>query len=208
MPSSPDMDQPIRLFSNPAIERLTHVQPETVALLWSFVIGGLGGWAAADPRFSPEPALGFAAAGVLAWTLFEYALHRWLFHWRPRHRPLERLVFLIHGVHHAQPDDGSRVVMPPAASLPLALALWAVAGLVLEAPWRDCFFVGFLAGYLHYDLTHWACHQARPRTRLGRLIKRHHLLHHHVDDAAHFGVGTPVWDHVFGTVLRRPSRGQ
>lgn len=202
------MDQPIRLFQTPALERLTHVQPETVAVLWSFVIGVLGGLAAADPRFAVAPALAHAAAGLLAWTLFEYALHRWVFHLRPRQPWLARLVFVIHGVHHAQPGDGSRVVMPPAASAPLALALWALTGLALEAPWRDCLFAGFLAGYLHYDLTHWACHQAHPRRRLGRMIKRHHLLHHHADETAHFGVGTPLWDHVFGTVIRRPGRGE
>lgn len=200
------MADSIRLFANPTLERLTHVRPATVAALWAVIIGGLGGWAAADARFALAPALALAAAGLAAWSLFEYALHRWVFHWRPRHPLPARLVFLIHGVHHAQPDDGGRVVMPPAVSVPLALALWGLAALVLEAPWRDCFFVGFLVGYLHYDLTHWACHQARPRSRLGRALRRHHLLHHHVDEAAHFGVGTPIWDLAFGTVLRPRQR--
>lgn len=202
------MTQSIRLFENPILERFTHVQPETVAALWSFVIGVLSGWAAIDDRFAAAPALGFAAAGVLAWTVFEYALHRWVFHSRPRHPRLAKLVFLIHGVHHAQPDDGSRVVMPPLVSLPLALGLWALAGMVLEAPWRDCFFVGFLVGYLHYDLTHWACHQARPRSSLGRYLRRHHLRHHHADEGANFGVGSPLWDVVFATVLGRPNQGK
>src|SRR6185503_15290342 len=25
------------------------------------------------------------AAGVVYWTFFEYAMHRWFYHWRPRH---------------------------------------------------------------------------------------------------------------------------
>lgn len=196
-------DAPIRLFENPLLERMTHVSPFTVALLWSMVIGGLAGWAATDDDFRLVPALALALAGWSGWTLFEYALHRWVFHWRPRHPALRRLVFMIHGIHHAQPDDGSRVVMPPLASVPLAAALWALTGLVLAEPWRDAFFAGFLTGYLHYDITHWACHQVRFRSRLGRRVRRHHLLHHHTAEDRNYGVGTPIWDHVFGTVLGR-----
>lgn len=196
-------DTSIRLFEDPRLERLTHVQPETVAVLWSGVIGVLWGWAAADRDFQVLPALWFAAVGGLVWTLFEYGLHRWVFHWKPKAPALARLVFLIHGVHHAQPGDGTRVVMPPVASLPLALTLWLLTGLVLEGPWRDAAFAGFLMGYLHYDLTHWACHQAKPRSRWMRMLRTHHLRHHHADEHANFGVGTPVWDQVFGTLSRR-----
>lgn len=198
-------DASIRLFETPWLDRLTHVSPYTVALLWSGVIGGLWGLAIADHDFQMVPALGLALSGWAVWTLFEYALHRWVFHWRPGHPALKRLVFMMHGVHHAQPNDGSRVVMPPLASVPLAVILWGLAGLILAGSWRDAFFAGFLTGYLHYDITHWACHQVRFRSDLGRRIQRRHLRHHHTAPDRNFGVGSPLWDHVFGTVLGRTS---
>jgi sterol desaturase/sphingolipid hydroxylase (fatty acid hydroxylase superfamily) len=191
----------IRLFENPLLERLTRARPLTIALVWGAAIGGLAGWSAALPGFSPGPALAWAAAGWAAWTLFEYSLHRHVFHWAPDHAWGRRLVFLIHGCHHAQPDDPERGVMPLIASVPLAPVLYAATLALVPAPWAGAAFAGFLAGYLHYDLTHWACHHARPRTFWGRLVKRHHLRHHHADRDGNWGVGTPVWDRVFGTVL-------
>lgn len=188
---------PIRLFANPLLERLTHVSPPTIIALWGLVIGFLWVWAWGRPGFALWP----AALGWLAWTLFEYVLHRWVFHWQPGHPALRRLVFTIHGIHHVQPFDGTRVMMPPAASVPLAATLWGLCALVLPAPARDVFFAGFLMGYLQYDVTHWACHRRRFGARLGRHLKRHHLLHHHVEPDRNFGVSTPLWDRVFGTVI-------
>ena len=59
-------------------------------------------------------------AGVVIWTPTEYWLHRLVFHWQPRFRGGDRLHFMIHGVHHDHPNDAMRLVMPPAASIPLA----------------------------------------------------------------------------------------
>lgn len=195
------MHDRIRLFDNPLLERLTRARPLTIALTWGSVIGALGFWARASPAFAPLPALAWAATGLLAWTLFEYLLHRFLFHWRASSDWGARLVFLMHGCHHAQPDDPLRAVMPLIASAPLAAALFGLTLLVLPRPWGATFFVGFLIGYLHYDLTHWACHQAQPRNRWGRLLKRHHLRHHYAIADGNWGVGTPLWDRVFGSRL-------
>jgi hypothetical protein len=37
-------------------------------------------------------------------------------------------------------------------------------------------------------------------TRVGKLVKRHHMLHHHMDHDGGFGVSSPIWDVVFGTM--------
>lgn len=175
---------PIRLFANPLLERLTHVHPLTVTLLWSTVIGVL----------LVQGGLGWPIlAGLAAWSLFEYALHRWLFHWQPQRPAFRRLVFMLHGIHHLQPQDGTRVMMPPVVSVPVALALWVLVG----RPLGEAFFAGFLLGYLAYDVIHWACHQMPFKTGL----KRRHLLHHHVDAERNYGVSSPLWDRVFGTLI-------
>lgn len=199
------MHDRIRLFENPWLERMTRVRPLTVALVWSAAIGALGGWVAADARFALLPALALALAGGLAWTLFEYVLHRFVFHWRAGSAWGRRLVFLMHGCHHNQPDDPLRAVMPPLASVPLAALLFGLTLMAMPMPWAGAFFVGFLVGYVHYDLTHWACHQAEPRTAWGRRLKRHHLRHHYAVADGNWGVGTPLWDRVFGTRLGTKS---
>ena len=43
---------------------------------------------------------------------------------------------MIHGVHHDHPNDPLRLVMPPSASVPLALVFCAVFWLVLGGD--DC----------------------------------------------------------------------
>ncbi|MCR6632826.1 MAG: sterol desaturase family protein [Magnetospirillum sp.] len=198
------MRDSIRLFDNPLLERLTKARPTTVVLVYAPVVAALLaisgpalGWAAA----------GWAALGLAAWTLFEYGMHRVAFHWPARSPWGRRLVFLMHGCHHADPGDPERAVMPPVASLPLAAACYGVAALALAAPLRDAAFAGFLFGYLHYDLTHWACHQAHMAGPLGRRLKRHHLRHHYAGADGNYGGGHSFWDWAFGSVLgpRRPS---
>lgn len=46
--------------------------------------------------------------GLVFWTIFEYSLHRFLFHcewWLPDRRFLLHVHFLLHGIHHAIPMD-------------------------------------------------------------------------------------------------------
>lgn len=197
------MRHPVRLFENPVLERLTKAHPQTVAFLWGPVIGALWGWAMAVPEFRWSSGLGWAVLGVLCWTLFEYGLHRFAFHWRARTDWGRRLVFLMHGCHHADPEDPLRAVMPPMASVPLAAALYALAVAALPEPVCQTFFAGFLMGYLHYDLTHWACHQARLKGNAARWLRRHHLRHHYAGKAGNYGVGSPLWDVLFGSMLER-----
>jgi len=55
--------------------------------------------------------------GLGAWTLVEYVLHRFLFHgedyWLPAGNVPSTIHFLVHGIHHAFPQDRYRLVFPP-----------------------------------------------------------------------------------------------
>lgn len=44
----------------------------------------------------------FFTLGVLAWTLLEYLLHRFAFHWKPSPESRFQIIlhFLLHGLHH------------------------------------------------------------------------------------------------------------
>ena len=72
-------------------------------------------------RTSVLGAIGLFAAGYLMWTLAEYWIHRVVFHFEPEDGWGAKVHFLIHGVHHEHPNDPLRLVMPPLASLPLAI---------------------------------------------------------------------------------------
>lgn len=43
--------------------------------------------------------------GWWLWTLAEYIFHRFLFHFKSRHKLLRFLQFVLHGVHHSHPAD-------------------------------------------------------------------------------------------------------
>ncbi len=152
-------------------------------------------------------ALAVFGLGFVSWTLTEYWLHRLVFHFPARGRLGERIHFLIHGVHHRWVNDRYRLVMPPAVSLTLYFAFALLFQAILGHRWMWPYLSGFVAGYLVYDMTHFATHHWRPRTRWGRLLKRHHLLHHFQDQGLRFGVSSPVWDWVFGTMGGRSAAG-
>lgn len=148
------------------------------------------------------PAIGLTAAGVFIWTFSEYWLHRTVFHFERS----PKLHYFLHGIHHVYPNDKFRLVMPPGASAIPGLLFWAIAYLLLGFDMALPAFAGFAIGYLWYDMTHWWTHAGKVHTRWGRLLKRHHMLHHFQDHDAYFGVSTPLWDWVFGTWPKDPGR--
>jgi sterol desaturase/sphingolipid hydroxylase (fatty acid hydroxylase superfamily) len=150
--------------------------------------------------------LGYAAGGYALWTLAEYWIHRVIFHFEPEEGFGARLHWMVHGVHHDHPNDPLRLVMPPAASVPLALIFYVLFWLVLGADRAFAFGAGFLAGYLAYDMIHYHLHHHTPRTPAGRWLRELHMRHHFQDDERGFGISAPYWDRVFGTMHVRRGR--
>ena len=195
--------EPIRLFKSDVLEFFTHIHPAVVAAIWVPVIGLFVYWSIAGPVPAVRLPVGMVI-GLFLWTWVEYTLHRFLFHFRPRTPWQERVSFLFHGVHHAQPLSKTRLVMPPAVSIPLAAVCYGVLYLIvrvaLRAPlWVSPLFAGLLLGYLIYDMLHYATHHFRVRWSAFRAIRRHHLHHHTQTPDLRFGVSSPLWDIVFGT---------
>jgi len=189
-----------RIFESAALERLSRVHPAVPVVLFGPAIAWLAAYGLG--RLPAATAGALALAGYLFWTLAEYWLHRALFHLEPANRLGARLHWLIHGVHHDHPGDRARLVMPPAASVPLALAFFGLFVLVLGSSAALPFTAGFLSGYLAYDVTHFHLHHGLPRTRLGRRLRERHMRHHFQDDTRGFGVSVSWWDGVFGTSPR------
>src|SRR5690606_37080935 len=68
--------------------------------------------------------IGYFLLGLAVWTLSEYLLHRFVFHFAPKGKFMDRIHFIFHGVHHDYPRDRLRLVMPPSASIPMAVILY------------------------------------------------------------------------------------
>lgn len=136
-------------------------------------------------------------AGLFVWTFTEYILHRFVFHYVPKADWALRIHFIFHGVHHDYPSDAKRLVMPPSASIPMALALYFMFNALLPTNYIFGFFPGFILGYLMYDMTHYAIHHFNFKGSFWKKIKQHHMLHHYSDPSKGYGVSSPIWDKVF-----------
>lgn len=137
--------------------------------------------------------------GLFVWTLTEYTLHRFVFHFQPKSQFGQRLHFIFHGVHHDYPSDTKRLVMPPSVSLPLAALFYFLFRMILGVSFVAPFFVGFLIGYLFYDLSHYAIHHFNMHSKFWLAVKNHHMKHHYQDSTKGFGVSSPLWDIIIGT---------
>ncbi len=198
-----------RMFRVDWIEKhLSRVKPWHVLVVWVPFVAYLVYRGLRVPGISGGTFAGTFAGGIAFWTLLEYVLHRWVFHFEPSpdSELAQDVSFLTHGVHHDYPHDPDRLVMPPVLSIALAVVLgfpihWIV-GPVLFAP----AFAGLVTGYLWYDMTHYAVHHLRQRTEMGNRLRKHHYLHHFKTPDARYGVSTPLWDWVFGTLENQEEK--
>jgi sterol desaturase/sphingolipid hydroxylase (fatty acid hydroxylase superfamily) len=141
----------------------------------------------------------YIVIGIFIWTVTEYLLHRFLFHFTPKTDLGKRMSFIFHGVHHDFPNDTKRLVMPPSASIPLAVIFFVIFYFIFGETNVDPFFAGFIAGYLFYDLSHYAIHHFNMHNKFWLMIKNHHMRHHYKDASKGYGVSSPFWDMIFRT---------
>lgn len=213
--SQRNQSEPIRLFKSDFMEFFTHIHPAVVLAIWLPVAVVFLAWAILN---RPAPGLwlhipiGFVA-GWLVWSLTEYLMHRFVFHYHPKSQRMQKFFYLFHGVHHDQPMCKTRLVMPPAVSVPLAAVFYGLFVLVVDVIlgagyWVAPLFSGFIMGYLAYDMTHYATHHFPVKKGYFAFVRKQHMRHHVQTPDMRFGVSSPLWDIVFGTLPKEnKSRG-
>jgi dihydroceramide fatty acyl 2-hydroxylase len=192
------------MFESRWLDSFTRVHPAVPVLIFAPAIAAVTAWGLS--RQSVPVVLGLALGGYLLWTLFEYWLHRLVFHFEPEQGLGARMHWIIHGVHHDHPNDPLRLVMPPSVSVPLGALLFGLIYLAFGPSYGPSVGAGFFVGYLAYDLVHYYLHHFRPRGPLGRILRERHMRHHFQDETRGFGISAPYWDEVFGTSSRGPAR--
>jgi sterol desaturase/sphingolipid hydroxylase (fatty acid hydroxylase superfamily) len=143
------------------------------------------------------PFVVYASAGLLAWTLAEWLLHRYIYHlWKS---------FLTegHALHHAKPR--ALIGVPWYLTTIAIILLFELVAIPLR-PSSTGVVMGFAwLGYIFYCVLHHGSHHWRFQRGWLKTMKRHHLLHHAHSDY-NWGFTTPLWDYVFGTHYDRARR--
>ena len=153
------------MFESRLLDFFSRVHPAVPPLLFVPAIALMAAWGLA--QVSVAAMVGLAVAGYALWTLFEYWLHRVVFHFEPEQGVGARLHWIIHGIHHEHPNDPMRLVMPPAVSVPLAAIVFGVLYLIFGERYAPGLAVGFFTGYVVYDMLHYYLHHFAPRGRRG-----------------------------------------
>lgn len=145
----------------------------------------------------------FFGFGLFIWTITEYIMHRFIFHFKPKGQFGKRVHFIFHGVHHDYPKDKLRLVLPPIVSIPLASFFYMLFRILISGDEFYSFFAAFIIGYLLYDMIHYAIHHQQLKGKLWNILKTHHLKHHYVHSEKGFGVTNSLWDKIANTEFKK-----
>lgn len=189
-----------QLFKNQYLEMLTKTHPLVIWGMYLPVMVLLPIYAANKFGFGGLRIFLTYVAGMLFWSLFEYIMHRYVFHWVTENERAKKVVYVMHGNHHHYPRDRERLFMPPVPSLIISSIIFSLMYLAMREN-VFVFFPGFIFGYLMYGTMHYAIHAWNPPFKWMKPLWRNHHLHHYKDDHKGFGVSTTIWDHVFGTMF-------
>ncbi|MBS1777529.1 MAG: sterol desaturase family protein [Bacteroidetes bacterium] len=193
-----------RIFENHLLESLSKTHPLVIYSIYFPIIAFMLYYGASYKGIHPWKEFALFCLGVLTWSLFEYLMHRYVFHWAAKSTRAKRFVYIMHGVHHEFPRDKERLFMPPIPSLLLAILL-SVSMYFLMGWFALAFFPGFVFGYILYGSMHYAIHTFSPPHFLKALWRNHHL-HHYKEEEKGFGVSSVLWDLIFGSVPNKDNR--
>ena len=195
-------DETVRMFDNNFMEALSRVHPSVPLIIFVPVILYMFYLSAYYFKIEFLSIVALMIFGIFVWTITEYLLHRFIFHWELKSKLGARIHFIFHGVHHDYPSDSRRLVMPPSVSIPLATLFYFLFRALIGAQDVHPFFAGFLIGYLFYDMTHYAVHHFNMHSKFWLAIKNHHIKHHFQDPDKGYGVSSPFWDLIFRTTFK------
>src|SRR5690606_6304105 len=101
-----------------------------------------------------------------------------------------------------------RLAMPPLLSITPATILLLVFRVIMG----DCavaFLPGFPVGYARYLSIVYLVHAFQPPKNFVTALRMNHGIDHYKDGESVFGVSSPLWDYIYGTMRsRKPQEAQ
>jgi 4-hydroxysphinganine ceramide fatty acyl 2-hydroxylase len=198
-PIKPKAKDSKQLFKNPLLERLTRTHIAVPLTLYSVVSAGLLYFGAIVIALQPAMMLLMFVLGFLFLTLLEYIAHRYVFHMEPTNKVKQKIQYTVHGVHHEFPKDKDRLAMPPILAL-VYVAIFFFVFRFLLGEYVYAFVPGLLMGYSTYLFVHYAVHAFQPPNNFLKILWVHHAIHHYKDPERAYGVSSPLWDYILGTM--------
>lgn len=191
------------LFKSKILNLLTWSHPALIFSIYMILSGVLIYFYYITYEVSVGHILLTFAIGFLTWTLAEYILHRFIYHKIKDASYDTGFHYMFHGIHHAYPNDKSKTVLPPLPSIVIASIFFGLFYLMLKEN-AFAFSPGFVLGYSIYMWIHTIIHKL-PLPKQFNFWWKHHGIHHFQQHDRAFGVSTPLWDYVFGTM---PKKGR
>ncbi|HEY0740793.1 MAG TPA: sterol desaturase family protein [Chryseosolibacter sp.] len=194
-----------QLFQNPILEKLSRTHISIPLTIFFSYAAALLYWSITHTSLSVWTTVGMFAFGFVLFTWVEYMTHRYVFHMDTYTKWREKLQYTIHGVHHEYPKDKERLAMPPLLSITIATVLLLGFRLVL-GDLVFAFLPGFLVGYAFYLSVHYIVHVYQPPKNIFKALWINHSVHHYKHGEYVFGVSSPFWDYVYGTMRDKQGK--
>mmetsp|Transcript_17496 Transcript_17496/g.37805 ORF Transcript_17496/g.37805 Transcript_17496/m.37805 type:complete len:274 (-) Transcript_17496:530-1351(-) len=198
---TPEAGQP-RFFASSLVEACSKTPWWVVPLVWLPIFTAILVHSHVKLAVSVPSLISWICAGVVAWQLLEYVIHRFVFHAHPKSYWGITFHFLFHGCHHKYPMDGLRLVFPPVPASLLVMLVYVVLSSTLPCHHALPLFSGMGYGYVAYDCLHYAVHHLGSRSmpvQLFRELKQRHMHHHYHDPDHGYGISSILFDVVFNT---------
>jgi len=194
-----------QLFKNPILEKLTRTHIAVPLVIFFSYAAGLLYWSVTHTSLSIWVTVLLFFVGAIAFTWVEYNVHRYVFHMPTYTKFREKMQYTMHGVHHEFPKDKDRLAMPPILSITIATLLLFIFRLIL-GDLVFSFLPGFLVGYAMYLAIHYMVHAYQPPKNFLKYLWINHSVHHYKDGVGVYGVSSPLWDYIYGTMDHEPTK--
>lgn len=194
-----------QLFSNPILEKLSRTHIAVPLIIFFTYSGGLLYWNIQNTNLSSITTVSLFFVGLISFTWVEYMVHRYVFHLKPYTAFRAKLQYTMHGVHHEFPKDKDRLAMPPLLSITISTILLLLLKVIM-GDFVFAFLPGFLVGYASYLAVHYMVHAYAPPKNFLKTLWVNHSIHHYKDGEVVFGVSSPLWDYIYGTMTLREDK--
>jgi sterol desaturase/sphingolipid hydroxylase (fatty acid hydroxylase superfamily) len=138
--------------------------------------------------------------GIISWSFFEYAVHRWLYHIHAGGWAIRWFFDTFHLHHHTDMKDHGVLNAGFLVMYPLTALFLGTTYLITQDFALTCNFgLGMTLYYIFYESVHYFIHYRKYTKGYMAFIQKYHLHHHYNAWQKNFGNTVVIWDRLFGT---------